>query len=128
MTTMTSCRLPNETTRRYPVVREQLWSTVPKGSAGPEPRLLSIDDDKIKGFLTDRIEMDENANMFVIWIPTSAGKSPAAALGYGYTLIREGDDIYAFQRVVFIPDRMTPIAECDTGKFFACTQYALSAW
>lgn len=128
MITMATHRWPNEETKRYPVIDEQSWSTVPKEPANPEPRLLTIDDDAVKDILIAHIAMDKNANMFAVWIPTYAEKSPAAALGWGYTLIRGGDDIYSFQRVVFIPDRVTPIAECAHGKFFASSAYALSAW
>lgn len=128
MTTMTTHCWPNKETKRYPIIDERSWSTVPKEPAGPKPRLLTIDDNEVKDIVISHITMGKNANMITIWIPPYAEKSPAAALGWGYTLIRDGDDVYSFQRVVFIPDRVTPIAECVRRKFFASSARALSAW
>ncbi|MFC1702898.1 hypothetical protein ACFLZO_00335 [Patescibacteria group bacterium] len=115
-------------TKQYPVVKEKAWSTVPAEQDTPRPRLLKFDDSSVHDLLSDHIDISEHSNIFTILIPPDAKTGPAAALGWGYTVIRDGDDLYAFQRIVFIPERMTPIAECATGKFITSTGYALSAW
>lgn len=128
MTSMTSYRWPNETTKQYPVVREQAWSTVSAEQDKPRPRLLTFRDPAVHELLIDHVSIDGHSNRFTVWVPPTAGKSPVAALDWGYTLIRDGEDLYAFQRIVFIPDRVTPVAECTTGKFLTSTERSLSAW